>query len=470
METTKVYMGEVVDPTSPEISEQEAIENASFGKYTYQPGIMQNTGVSLPGWQGYSTNPNGQQGFYQQPNIFNTYGYIGQMLQQQQYYANTYGGIGMNPYVNNMYQQQYMGNPAFRFGYQAPVRQSQYIQVPPLSYGGEYLPPPDYEQTLSDLSSQFWVKEQEESVKHPNNYAYNPYNYYGGLFGYGYGYNNPIRNEANNIITKMKAEARENRISFNLNLGKLAYNLAYGKGNYDEKALEELFRGRTIENPLANGIYEQANEQKRFENCVPFDNSSDYQAFHAAVTAQHNSIINPENGLQGLFENSGKLWYMYMMEEEMHRRRQLNGTYNSDVYKYIIKRSIAERNAREDQRFSSNNNSYQMNNLQAPPAYLGNAGSMGIYTGNPRNGLQQQKLEYLKEQGKQFSCIDANPTLDSNGDIVVNLSVPQNFGSNAGKVYTVNSNEQAYDKKREEFQRYLDTIPKSIYSLSPGGG
>ena len=448
MEQIKTYTGEVVPATSPSISEQEAIDNAGFGKYKYDPRSMQsiNSQVSLPGWTGYSTSQN-PSGFYQQP-----MGYIGQAMYG---YTNNFG-IGMNPYyMNSQYGQPvYQGYNPYYYQQQQRPQPQQYIQIPPLNYRGEYLPPMDYETKLSNLANEYWMKEQEQIVENQSkgintNFGYG---YYGNMFN---NYYNPLRQEAQSIVQKMQEEARENRINFNINLGKLAFNLTYGQGNYDEQALEEIYRGRTIENPystpeLSNQIY----FQQRFANAVPFDNSAYYQNFHAQVTAQHNQYINPNANLKEMFDNAGSLWAMYEMEDEMHRRRNLTGTYNSQGYKYFIQKTIAERNNKDNNRFG---NQMQYN---TPPVGIGGSipapgtNMMNIYSGNPR-----------KE-----SHVEATPSIDNDGNLNVTLSLPQNWGSHAGQTYIVNNNEAAYDKKREEFNRFIDSIPKSIYTLKPGGG
>ncbi len=440
MENIKTILGDVVGSTSPSISEQEAAENASFGKYNYDPSsrMMQQGVVSLPGWQGYSTSPN-PQAFYGQTQPL---GYIGQSMM----YGNNpyYGGIGMNPYMNPYFAQQPM--------YQQPQQPPQ-IQIPPLNYRGQYLPPLDYEEKLAKLANDAWLKEQEQAVN--NRAAYNNfgYNYYGSMM-YGAYYNNPVRMEANSIIQNMQREAEENRIQFNINLGKLAYNLAYGKGKYNEEQLEQIYRGRTIENPM--GVTPQdLYAEHRFDNCVPFDNSAYYQAFHNQVSAQHNAIIRPDSNMKEAFDHAGELWAMYELEDEAHRRRNFSSSYNLDGYKYFIQKSIAERNARfnnaDDKRFGNQASYYNGFGGNAVPA----PGTMNIYAGNPRKG---------------GSFVDAIPSIDNDGNMNLTLSIPCNFGSKQGSTYTVsNANEAAYDKKREEFNRFVDTIPKSIYNLTPGG-
>lgn len=458
MENIKTYTGEVVDSASPQISEAEAIENAGFGRYKYDPTMQQNT-VSLPGWQGYSTsgNPNA---FYQQPPM----GYIGQAMNGYIGYPQQNYGIGMNPYYMNMMNNQYGGQPVYQgynpYYYQRQVQQQyqqpQYIQIPPLNYRGEYLPPMDYENKLSNLATQYWMKEQEQAVENQNKYNNNynfGYNYYGSMM-YNNFYN-PLRQEASNLVREMQEEARNNRINFNLNLAKLAFNLTYGKDNYDEQKVEEIYKGRTIENPYSSPeISNQLYFQQRFQNAQTFDNSSYYQNFHAQISAQHNSIINPNADLKEMFNNAGTLWATYEMEDEMHRRRNLTGTYNSQGYKYFIQKSIAERKngSSIDQRF----NSYQNPSIIGGSIPAPGTNVMNIYPGNPRK---------MKDQ----SHVVATPSLDKDGNIEVTLSLPQNWGSHAGETYVVNSNEAAYDKKREQFNQFLDSIPKSIYTLDGGG-
>ena len=427
MEQIKTFMGDVVESTSPSImSEQEAIDNASFGKYTYDPMSRM---VSLPGWQGYSTSPN-PNGFYGQPQ---QQGYIGQAM-----------GIGMNPYVNQMYQQPIYGYiPVYNpFAPRQPQQQPQQptcIQIPPLNYRGQYLPETGFEDKLGKLAYEAWVKEQEQAVTDQSRLSGYGYNYYGNMM---YNFYNPQRMEAQAYINQVLEEAKENRLNFNLNLGKLAFNITYGKGNYNEEELERIYKGRVIENNAAID-FNQQRIQERFSNLIPFDNSQYYQRFHQQITDQHNAIIRPDSNMQEAFESAGELWAIYQLEEEQHRRRNLSGNYNLDGYKYIVRRSLAERNKR--------------NGIYSNPVNVGGSipapGMMNIYTKNPRN---------------EGSHVTATPSIDSQGNMNMTLSIPCNIGSQKGTTYTVvNANEAAYDQKREEFNRFVDSIPRSIYN---GGG
>lgn len=446
MEQIKTYTGEVVEATSPSISEQEAIDNAGFGRYKYDPRMTSNT-VSLPGWQGYSTssNPNG---FYPQQPM----GYIGQAM----YGYQTNYGIGMNPYMNQQYggRPVYQGYNPYYFQQSQPVvqqqfQQPQYINIPGVNYRGEFLPPLDYETKLSNLANEYWMKEQEQALENQSRYNSSfGYGYYGNMM-YGNFYN-PVRQEANTLIYEMQQEARENRLNFNVNLAKLAFNLAYGKDNYDEERMEAIYKGRSIENPYSSPEFSnQIYFQSRFQNAQAYDNSSYYQNFHAQVSAQHNSFIDPNSNMKEMFDKAGSLWAAYEMEDEMHRRRNLTGTYSSQGYKYFIQKSLAERknNSSIDNRFGTQVPYNVGSSIPAP----GNV--MSIYPSNPRK-----------------SHVEATPIIDDDGNIQVTLSVPQTFGSHAGQNYIVNANESSYDKKREEFNRFVDSIPKSIYTLSPGGG
>ena len=83
-------------------------------------------------------------------------------------------------------------------------------------------------------------------------------------------------------------------------------------------------------------------------------------------------------------------------------------------------------------------------------------GTLNIYSKNPRNNTN--------------SHVNAIPSIDKDGNMNMTLSIPCNFGSQKGSTYTVvNANESAYDQKREEFNRFVDSIPKSIYNTNGGG-
>lgn len=427
MQKTSIFQGEVVDSTSPLISEQEAIQNAAFplasGSYSYDPSMRQPVMNILPGWQGYSTSYNNN-GYYPQAPL------IGQAV-----------GLGANPYMYNPYQ----ANPALAMYYQQQqqVPQTNQIYIPPYNINGEYLPLAGYDEKIEELKKQYWLKEQETAVKNSSNTNYNQfgYNYYGNLY-YQYNYNNSLRYEVNNIVNQMQEEAREARRQFNIRLSKLAHN--YIGAEYDESKIEELYTGKTIENPYGDTPMELF-QQNRFANLVPFDNSSYYQAYQAQVSAEYSAIIRPESNMRECFDNMGIIGAQYELEEESHRRKNLGTTYDTDGYKYFVRKKIAERNNILPQQQSRNVSNTDLRFMNQ------GTNQMGIYTGNP---------------SKNGQLVATIPSFDASTGT---LTLSCNFGSHAGQNYSVNQNEAKYEQDRQRFSQFLDSIPKSIYPLGPGG-
>ena len=125
------------------------------------------------------------------------------------------------------------------------------------------------------------------------------------------------------------------------------------------------------------------------------------------------------------------------MEDEAHRRRsRVKDQYDSNSYKYLIKKSAMEKYAKEK-------------GIIMP--------SLGGQLLNP----DQAKQDALN----QFPTLSQSVKLADDGT----LNVTCNFGSNMGKTYTVvNSNESNYEEKRERFSRFLSSIPGSIYRNNNG--
>lgn len=406
------YTGEVLDGASPPISEQEAIANADFGRYNYDVG--------------YRNMINQQQQQFQYPQ-YNNY------PQQFGYYYQQYPMYG----YNNMYGNYYPYN-----GYQQIYQQPQYqqyeqpstIHIPPLNFSGEYMPNANYEEELERLKTEFWMKEQEESVSSScSGYGYNYNNYY----GVPYFNNSSCSSEASMIVEKMKEEARENRRQFNIHISTLAHN--YVGDNYDPKTIEEIYTGKTIENPYAMTYFEYY-DQQRFSNMVPFDNSQMYRDFHASVSKEFNDIVSADSDLKECFLNLGVLNAHYEMEEEKHRRRNGAALYNSDdnSYKYFVRAKAAERYNR------SNFEGFKVNSDQ----FI-----------NQLDGMKSSLLD-------SFSTLSECATLSEDGT----LNITCNFGSKAGETYSVhNSQEAGYDKDRERFNEFLNSIPgySDLYLDSP---
>ena len=433
------YTGEPVQSGSPPnfASENEAANMASFGKYDYDPGMR--TVVSSP----VSIYP-GQDGY------------------------NTIGGIGMNPYYSQYGNPQptygayrNMGNPVLQPGYggyggsyyQSPYYQQPYYQqyqqptsyhVPGISYGGEYLPPIDYEEKISQLQNELWRKREEldaekevERASQQSYYGgYNSYgyNYYGMPFYNTYQYNN-LNNEIRQKANEMQDQARQNRIDLNMKLSKLAHNFNHDK--ITDEAISKRYNGYDVEIPQSIiPLYQISYEQTRLESMVPFDNSQMYRDFHAAVSREFNKIIPKDSNLKDTFDNMGIVAAEWEMEEEMHRRKDHTNLYNNtnNAYKHFVRQKAKERYCKEK-------------------------GITMLPNGQGIN-IQQTRQQFVN----QSSVLSQNATLADDGTLNVSLNIPYNVGSRKGEIYSVNNSQEAeYEEKRERFGRFLNSIPGSIY-------
>ena len=435
-----------MDAGSPYTSELEAVNNAGFGKYNYDPAtrlsMQQPNPVYLPGWQGYSTSSN--------PTFNNTYGYN----YYNPYMNNLNVGLGANPYIyNNMGGNPYiynsnMGNPAFSMGYIQPQQpRSLTMHIPAYNPGGEYMPLVGFQDKIDDLQKEFWIKEQEQSAKSNfNNYNNYGYNYYGNPYYSGNYYGmNSLRNEANTIINQMQSEARENRRQFNIRMSKLAHNISTNGRGYNEDAIEELYTGKDIENPFGITAPDLI-AQNRFANLVPFDNSQIYRNHSLAASAQYSAIIRPDANLKECFDNTGIIGAEYILEEEAHRRRDCSNMYDSSDsgYRYFVKKKAAERYAAQ-------------NGIQQPSIHR----SFNLNTPGGNNDINLARSNLT-----QFPLLSSAATLSDDGT----LNIECNFGSRKGQIYSVNQNEAKYDQDRERFNQFLDSIPKAIYPSSTSGG
>ena len=418
MERQKISMGEPVDPGSSFTSEEEAIKNASFGAYSYDPTsrLNQMNQVQLPGWQGVSTsmNPNG---FYaMNPPTYNPYMPYGQPV-----------GLGANPYMyNNPY---YQPNPAFGYMnsmmYQPPQQQNLIIHIPAVNMGGEFLPPIGFEEKIDKLKQEYWVKEQEESVRNKaqNQSSYYGMNYYGMPYYNNYYSYNSLRNEVDGICREMMDEARENRRQFNIRLSKMAYS--YLGKEYNEQEIIDMHTGRDIENPYGMTMPTLYNQNKLL-NLVPFDNSAQYQNHSMAVSAEHAKFVDPNSNMLTCFDNIGLLGINYALEEEQHRRRDCSSLYDStdSGYRYFVKKKALERMQNKDN----------------------GAGHITAFN-NPQVNFGRGMLN-------QFGTLSNIASLTDDGT----LNIACNFGSKAGQIYSVNQNEAKYEQDRARFNSFLNTI------------
>lgn len=417
------YTGQPIRP--PDEQENEAANMASFGKYDYDPGAraMSQQQIIYPGGYGFGNFMNPPQ-----------YGVGGTALQYSQF-GNpmpTYGFYQPNPVLQGSYFQQ----PQVQ-------QQPTVYHIPGISQNGEYLPPLDYQEKLDRLEKEYWIKLQEQeakqSVDRKNSVygygGYNGYNYYGVPFYNPYQYNS-LNSELNKEIEDIKQEARESRKEFDMRLSRLAHNIC---GHIiDDAALEERYQGKDIEIPVTTWNPQMYQEQMILDRLVPFDNSQFYRDQWAKVSEEFNNVIGKDATLKDTFLNMGIIYANWEMEEEEHRRKDVSTMYSSEdnAYKYYVKRKAEERYARE----------------KGIPISLG-----GKIFNNPGDAKQSAL--------QQFPTLSNAVQLADDGT----LNVKCNFGSNAGKTYSViNSEESDYEEKRERFGRFLNSIPGSIYTVSNG--
>lgn len=432
----ETFMGELVNPSSPQISESEVISNASFGRYDYDPGsrVMQmQQPVAFPGQYGYNegiaryTNP---------PAIGYNNGY---------YNAPAFG-IGA-PYYNPAFAM----NPAF--GWQNRLYQQSVLQEPqqlrsfikPVGISGEFLPPADFEERLSELVRHYWMKQEEQDVERrmsqQSMYGYNNswsgYNYYGTPYYSPYQGYNSIQQEVAQLIEDMKAEAREARIEFNKNISRLAHKIA--KEPVDEAMLDERYRGKYVETPGFKGITTQdLSEQYKLANMVPFDNSGVYRQFQENVSKEFREVITDDMGFVETFRNMGIIQAKYDMEEERTRRRNGAVLYdsNSGTYRYFVRAKAAQRYAE-------------------------------------KHGMVDTVKQPTMASSIPTTIGDEFPTLKESAQLLEDgtLKITCNFGSHKGEVYSVkNSQEKQYEENRERFARFYNSIPGSIYLTNPNSG
>ena len=444
------YTGEPTMGSPPISPEAEAANMASFGKYDYDPRYRQQT-VSMqpttiyPGNYGYNTNMNP--------------GYYPTVQQQQPVYSSPYAGYQQyqGGYGYQQQPQQYgLGaNPAFQYAVQPQYYQP--VQAQPVTYtvpgysptGSEYLPPIGYEDTIEKMKTEYWYESEIESAKqevdNEGRYQYNlgyGYNFYGMPYYNPYSYNSVVQNKYRQKLQEMEEQAREARRQFNLNLCELAYN--YCNETYDEEELKRRLDGYTVELPGVTNI--DLYNQNRLDNLVPFDNSQMYRDYDARVSAEHNQYIPKDATMEETFADFGLLGAHYAMQEEEHRRRNGKLYYNSsnDGYKNFIHRKAKERYMREKGIIPTENNTQ-------------NAQPM------PSNGSIDKAQDLLNN----FPTLKQSAYLSEDGT----LNITCNFGKHQGETYSVhNSQEAEYDKKRERFNAFINSIPGAIYKSQTGGG
>lgn len=406
----------VQDPT------QEAASMASFGKYDYDPATrMMQQQVINPGGYGFSANSPPMSG-------------LGSPMRYDQY------GNPMPTY--NQFRTTFQ-NPALSMipTYQQPMEdRPTTLVVPGINENGEYLPPIGIEDKISELQLEYWQKFQEqqaeETVKRRNTNLYGGYgfNYYGTPYYNPYQYNS-LNSEVNREIEKIKEEARNARLDLNVKLSQLAHN--YVHEYIDEEKSRERYQGRIIELPQqSNFTVREYQEMTRIDNMVEVNNAAWYQQQYAAASKAMNDNIPQDADLKTCFANVGIVASEWEMEDEMHRRKDYTNTYNSadGTYRYFVRKKAEERYAKEH----------------------------GI-------DIQHMSQRFNPQQAQQQS-LNAFPTLKDSVSLSPDgtLNVVCNVGDNAGKVYSVNEQEAGYQERKERFDRFLSSIPGSIYRTNYG--
>lgn len=409
-------------------TEQEAIQNAGFGAYNYEPTERIMAPASIyPGGYGYN---------------------------QQQYY----GGYGynvppQNPYSYDGYQQQNVygpnaPNPAFAFQQSYPQsEQKRYITIQALNpSGSDYLPNENFHEEIDKLRMEFWQAQEEEYANSCTNNQYG-YNYYGVPYGNPY-YGNQAYIRLSQRVQQMKDEARENRIKLNIHLSKIAHN--YSGIEYNEQDIEDMYRGKQIEMPQE--YYQEATLADRFSRMVPFDNSQMYRAYDAKVSEEFHKIIPADADMQTTFRLMNVVNTMWELEEERHRRKNGAALYNSEdgSYRYFVRAKAAERRLNKNREIANRTIIRSTDNCNYD---YGNH--------NPSKSNIDPDL---------FPILSQSATLSEDG--VLNISC--NFG--ASRLYSVHNSEEAeYEDHKKRFEAFVNSIPGAIYlgddkSSNPSSG
>lgn len=382
----EIFNGEVVQATSPIISEQEAVFNASFGKYDYDPGSR--------------------------------------AMMMDRYMNPPSSGIGMPP-------QGALCNPLLQ-------QQTQYVQeenirsfIKPVNFSGEYLPLPDWEDKVNKKILHYMDKYDEQQIMQGQGNYYGMNNYYGIPYYSPYNNYNPITNEINKEVEEMKNEARENRIEFNKLLSRTAHKFSNEDANdISEQELDERYRGRYVDVPGYSGMTTvDVSHQQMLARQQPCSNAEMYRAHNQAVSDEYHKIIPASANMFETFSKSALLKAEWDLEEERHRRNNASNLYNSNdgTYRCFVKAKAAQR--------------YK----------------------NQSNVLQQQSAPIVP---------NSYPTLQQCAkemdDGTLSISIPCNFGSHKGELYTVNnSQESEYEAERERFTRFYNSIPGAFSLTDP---
>lgn len=424
---------------SPE--EEMAAQFASFGAYSYQNQQQMN-----PGGYGYNEpssfyyNP-----MYQQPTVYKPYN----MTQ-----AGWSGGLGA-PYN--------APNPAFGFmaqqGYNP--QQQQVIKQPDITYDikpynpfctPEFLPPTDWNSKLDKLRYDYFIEVETADVERElrSNLTYNynidnTYNYYNQPY-YSMWYRNTSAIDKRYIddLNKMEEEAKQARININKNLVTLAYN--YLGKEYDPERIDELFSPKTVTIP-GSEIIEDRNASM-LDNLVPFDNSQWYRDMNAKITMEYRKYIPKDADLATTFDNMGLVWLDWEMEDYKHKVNLTakRSTYDGNTYMSLIKNKL-----RND--YMKEHNIVQHDNESIEDAIVRELKSDN--DGDEIDTFSKELKNRLLTCG-EFPTLQQSAKMNPDGTMTISYETFKNNQSN------VNNNEDFFESCREQFNAFLDSIPKAI--------
>ena len=179
---------------------------------------------------------------------------------------------------------------------------------------------------------------------YPPNYCQVGYNGYNGQQGYtgyygnqvNYNYYNPIYQQ--NLIAKQREEEEKQRkayIAQNKAISRIAH--AYSGTEITEEQLNKLYEpqvGKT-QQQLADD-YEFGRVASIVTNGQEVKYDANFAQKSNEIKKYHDSVVDPNSGLLEFFNNAGTLYVNALLRDELHRNRNLSGTYDSNSYKQLL--------------------------------------------------------------------------------------------------------------------------------------
>lgn len=434
------------------ISEAEAVQNASFGQYAAQMQ-QQNPTYGLGG-NAYMQQYPQQNGYYQNP-------YMTQPVMNMGY------GGQPNPVLQPGYNNQV--NPGFQMGYsqqsypqqmyqqyQSQYEQPQQMFIPPINFAGtEYLLPSNFEEIATEMIMKHVEAEAEWNAQQIANRSrnqmqgmFNPFrqNYYDQPM---YGYYNTFQSPVYKELEEIKEKAKQSRKDLNIQLSKLAHN--YLNDGVTDEQIEELYSGKYVD--VQTTVYRNADQdafQARFtsQNIVYTDPAAPYREAFFKVKNKIESIMPPDTPYEEVGARMNILMSEWELEELDQKRRTYANSYTSsnNTYKNIVIRKYAEKKL-DDLGIKFRDNIMPMQTFKQ--AQKSQAASREELTQKAKD------LANMFNLGDFADCIEG---VDENGMLEIGIKLPQNVGSNAGEEVSVNSEEFQYERQREKFHNFVNSV------------